>query len=61
MGHKLRLDINSITADNIIKNLVSHYIEDKQLNDQRVPINCFGQGLQRHLIYTLIRVGSKIY
>jgi len=53
------LDINSITADNIIKNLVSHYIEDKQLNDQRVSINCFGQGLQRHLIYTLIRVGAK--
>lgn len=53
------LDINSITADNIIKNLVSHYIEDKQLNGQRIPISCFGQGLQRHLIYTLIRVGSK--
>jgi len=53
------LDINTITADNIIKNLVSHYVEDKQLNGQRVSINCFGQGLQRHLIYTLIRVGSK--
>lgn len=58
-GINFGLDINSITADNIIKNLVSHYIEDKQLNDQRVPINCFGQGLQRHLIYTLIRVGAK--
>ena len=58
-GINFGLDINSITADNIIKNLVSHYIEDKQLNDQRVPISCFGQGLQRHLIYTLIRVGAK--
>jgi putative ATP-dependent endonuclease of OLD family len=58
-GINFGLDINSITADNIIKNLVSHYIEDKQLNDQRVSINCFGQGLQRHLIYTLIRVGAK--
>jgi predicted ATP-dependent endonuclease of OLD family len=58
-GINFGLDINSITADNIIKNLVSHYIEDKQLSGQRVPINCFGQGLQRHLIYTLIRVGSK--
>jgi len=53
------LDINTITADNIIKNLVSHYVEDKQLNNQRIAINCFGQGLQRHLIYTLIRVGAK--
>jgi len=58
-GINFGLDINSITVDNIIKNLVSHYIEDKQLNDQRVPISCFGQGLQRHLIYTLIRVGAK--
>ena len=58
-GINFGLDINSITADNIIKNLVSHYIEDKQLNDQRVSINYFGQGLQRHLIYTLIRVGAK--
>ena len=53
------LDINNITADNIIKNLVSHYIEDNQLNGERVPLNCFGQGLQRHLIYTLIKVGAK--
>lgn len=53
------LDINQITPDNIIKNLVSHYIEDSQLNNERISINCFGQGLQRHLIYTLIRVGAK--
>lgn len=58
-GINFGLDINTITADNIIKNLVSHYVEDKQLNGQRVPINFFGQGLQRHLIYTLIRVGAK--
>lgn len=58
-GINFGLDINTITADNIIKNLVSHFIEDKQLNDQRVSINFFGQGLQRHLIYTLIRVSAK--
>lgn len=58
-GVNFGLDINAISADNIIKNLVSHYIEDKQLNDQRVQLNFFGQGLQRHLIYTLIRVGAK--
>jgi predicted ATP-dependent endonuclease of OLD family len=58
-GINFGLDINNITADNIIKNLVSHYIEDKQLNGERVPLNFFGQGLQRHLIYTLIKVGAK--
>ncbi len=56
---KFGLDINTITTDNIVKNLISHYVEDNQLNGQRVPISSFGQGLQRHLIYTLIRVGAK--
>lgn len=58
-GINFGLDINNITADNIIKNLVSHYIEDKQLNGERVALGAFGQGLQRHLIYTLIKVGAK--
>jgi len=58
-GINFGLNINNITADNIMKNLVSHYIEDKQLNGQQIPLNCFGQGLQRHLIYTLIKVGAK--
>lgn len=58
-GINFGLDINNITSDNIIKNLVSHYIEDKQLNGERVALGAFGQGLQRHLIYTLIKVGAK--
>lgn len=58
-GITFGLDINNITADNIIKNLVSHYIEDKQLNGERVSLTSFGQGLQRHLIYTLIKLGAR--
>lgn len=58
-GIKFGLDINPLTTDSIVKNLVSHYIEDVQLDNQRVDINCFGQGLQRHLIYTLLKVGAK--
>lgn len=58
-GINFGLDINNITADDIIKNLVSHYIEDQQLNGERVALTSFGQGLQRHLIYTLIKVGAK--
>ncbi|MGB4238324.1 MAG: AAA family ATPase, partial [Candidatus Hydrothermia bacterium] len=52
------LDINEITPEEIIKNLVSHYLEEKHLNE-RLDISSFGQGLQRHLIYTLIKLSTK--
>lgn len=57
-GIKFGLHINPISTENIVKNLVSHYIEDTALDNQHVDINLFGQGLQRHLIYTLLRVGA---
>lgn len=53
------VDINPIRPEDMVKNLLSHYIEDGNLNDKRVNINSFGQGLQRHLIYTLIRLSAK--
>lgn len=53
------LEINPISTSDIVKNLVSHWIEDNQLNGAKININLFGQGLQRHLIYTLIRLGSR--
>jgi len=53
------IDINPIKPDDIIKHLISHYIEDSQLGNQRVSIDSFGQGLQRHLIYTLIKLSVK--
>lgn len=53
------IDINSIKADDIIKNLISHFIEDWNLNNQRVNIDSFWQWLQRHLIYTLIKLSTK--
>ncbi|OAQ19972.1 AAA family ATPase [Thermosulfurimonas dismutans] len=56
---KFGLDINPIRIDDIIAKLVSHYIEDSQLDDQRLSIDSFGQGLQRHLIYTLIKLSTK--
>lgn len=52
------LDINEIKEDEIIKNLISYYLEEKNLDD-RLDINSFGQGLQRHLIYTLIKLSVK--
>ncbi|MBU2523114.1 MAG: AAA family ATPase [Nanoarchaeota archaeon] len=52
------VEINEIKPEEIIKNLVSHYLEEKYLKE-RLDISSFGQGLQRHLIYTLIRLSTK--
>ncbi len=56
---KFGIDINPIKIDDIVKNLVSHYVEDGQLDEQKMSIDSFGQGLQRHLIYTLIKLSAK--
>jgi len=53
------IDINPIKPEEITKNLLAHYIEDENLDGKRVSINSYGQGLQRHLIFTLIRLSSK--
>lgn len=51
--------INTIKPEDIIKNLLSSYIEDINLGKEQVNINSLGQGLQRHLIYTLLKLSSK--
>ncbi len=53
------VNINEIKPEEIVKNLVSHYLMDKQIEGQEMPIDSFGQGLQRHLIYTLIKLSAK--
>jgi putative ATP-dependent endonuclease of the OLD family len=53
------VEINQIKPEEIIKNLVSHYLEDENLKDQKLDVSSFGQGLQRHLIYTLIKLSTK--
>lgn len=58
-GISFGVEINQIKPEEIIKNLVSHYLEEKHLKDQRLDISSFGQGLQRHLIYTLIKLSTK--
>ena len=52
-------EINPIDPKQIVKRLLSHYIEDQNLDGERVNIETFGQGLQRHLIYKLIVLSSK--
>ena len=58
-GINFGVDIRSIKPDDIVKSLLQHYFKDQQLNDEEINHNSFGQGLQRHLIYTLIRLAAK--
>lgn len=58
-GVGVDIEISPIKSDDIVKNLLKPHIEDHKLNGQRVDISSFGQGLQRHLIYTLIKMSSK--
>lgn len=58
-GVELDIDISPVQSDDIVKNLLSPVIQDYSLDGERVNISSFGQGLQRHLIYTLIRTSAK--
>ena len=53
------VDINQVRPQDLVKNLLSHHMTDLNLDGQRVAIGAFGQGVQRHLIYTLIRMTAK--
>lgn len=52
------LRVNAIKPEEIIKNLISHYTIDKSL-EREMDVRLLGQGLQRHLIYTLLNVSAK--
>ena len=52
------LQINPVTDTDIIKNLVSYKIIDRALGE-RMEAGQFGQGFQRHLIFTLIKTASE--
>jgi len=53
------VDVNPLRPEDIVKTLLPHYIEDESLEGKRVSIGSYGQGLQRHLIYTLIRLSAR--
>jgi len=55
---EFNIDINPVRPEDIIKNLVSHSFIDKILGKE-MDIGLYGQGLQRYLIYVLIRLSSK--
>jgi len=47
-----------VRPEDIIKNLLSYSFTDKTLNKE-MNIGLYGRGLQRHLIYILIRLSSQ--
>ena len=53
------VSVNPIKPEDIVKNLLSHYIEDIGLGGKQINLASFGQGLQRHLIFTLIKLSAK--
>lgn len=55
---EFNLHINAINTDEIIKNLVTHSLTDSDLGED-VDIKHFGQGLQRHLIYTILKMSTE--
>ena len=53
------IEVSPVTPDEIVKNLLKPHVEDNKLGGKRVDVTSFGQGLQRHLVYTLIRISAK--
>jgi predicted ATP-dependent endonuclease of OLD family len=51
--------VNDVKPEDIVKNLLEHFVRDKNLNNEEVDIDNLGQGVQRHIIYTLLQLGSK--
>jgi predicted ATP-dependent endonuclease of OLD family len=57
-GVDFGMRVNQLQPQEVVKSLFSYYLVDKVLSKD-VDINSLGQGLQRHLIYTLIKLSSE--
>jgi predicted ATP-dependent endonuclease of OLD family len=55
---KFGITINPVKPEEIVKSLVSHHIIDEFLKEE-INVKNTGQGLQRHLMYTLLRISSQ--
>ncbi len=58
-GLGFKLDVNPIEPNDIVKNLIQHTYTDQNLNSKIEDVSTLGQGVQRHLIYTLIKLSIK--
>ncbi|MGK0308783.1 MAG: putative ATP-dependent endonuclease of OLD family [Urechidicola sp.] len=53
------LGVNTIKPNDIVRTLISHSFKDSNLESDIDDVNALGQGVQRHLIYTLIKLSLK--
>jgi predicted ATP-dependent endonuclease of OLD family len=58
-GLGFKLDVNPIEPNDIVKNLIQHTYTDQNLKSKIDDVSTLGQGVQRHLIYTLIKLSIK--
>lgn len=56
---KINLSIRPLDVADITKNLIEPYIKDEILGDHKLSIESFGEGFQRRLVYTLIKLSTK--
>ena len=57
-GTAFHLTVNPIGLDDLVKNLIGHEIQDEALGPGQ-QTGSYGQGFQRSLIFTLIRLAAK--
>jgi putative ATP-dependent endonuclease of the OLD family len=57
-GTSFEFLINPVTPDDLVKTLISHQIQDRTLG-QALDSKSYGQGFQRHLVFTLIKLSAK--
>ncbi|MCY4268500.1 MAG: AAA family ATPase [Flavobacteriaceae bacterium] len=53
------ISVNSLKPEEIVKHFLSDYIKDVNLDSNKIDVDLFGQGFQRRLIYTLIKLSSQ--
>jgi len=56
---KMDFDIRHLDVADITKNLIEPYIKDEVLGDNKLAIESYGEGFQRRLVYTLIKLSTK--
>lgn len=57
-GTSFKFSVNPISPDELVKSLIGHGMQDHAL-DKLQDTKSYGQGFQRHLIFTLIRLSAR--
>ncbi len=55
---KFGINIKNLRPEDIIKNLLAYNLEDETLGGKQVDLELYGQGMQRHLIYSMIKLSA---